>query len=241
MSQKIGPGSKGAAQAYGPGSRATITETHHHYGGPLRQADSDIDPAMAEAHLAELPLDQVPAPSPLPSGSRMPWPVNPTFVGREADLKALAAILKGGETAAIGQVAAATGLGGIGKTQLAAAFVHAYGRHPGLVRDGEYLPLALRGARADRVVAFARRAGADWLLVVAPRLVAPLLPRKSGLRIPPLAWQDTSVLLPEGELPRRWRDVFTSAELEPETCGGASEIALAAALSRFPVAVLRPA
>jgi (1->4)-alpha-D-glucan 1-alpha-D-glucosylmutase len=114
-------------------------------------------------------------------------------------------------------------------------------RHPGLVRDGEYLPLALRGARADRVVAFARRAGADWLLVVAPRLVAPLLPRKSGLRIPPLAWQDTSVLLPEGELPRRWRDVFTSAELEPETCGGASEIALAAALSRFPVAVLRPA
>jgi hypothetical protein len=59
----------------------------------------------------------------------MPWPVNPVFVGREADLKALAAILKGGETAAIGQVAAATGLGGIGKTQLAAAFVHAYGQY----------------------------------------------------------------------------------------------------------------
>ena len=59
----------------------------------------------------------------------MPWSLSPTFVGRDVDLKALAAIVKGGETAAIGQVAAATGLGGIGKTQLASAFAHAYGQY----------------------------------------------------------------------------------------------------------------
>jgi (1->4)-alpha-D-glucan 1-alpha-D-glucosylmutase len=114
-------------------------------------------------------------------------------------------------------------------------------RLPGLLRDGEYLPLAVNGAQADRVVAFARRAGADWLLVLVPRLVAPLLPEGAGLRIPPLAWQDTSVCVPEGNLPRRWRDVVTSRGIELESRGGALEIGLGAALARFPVAVLRPA
>ncbi len=81
--------------------------------------------------LAQLPLDHIPHPAPLPPGSRMPFSQNPLFVGREDDLKALAKTLKGGGTAAIGQIqiAAATGLGGIGKTQLASEFVHRYGQY----------------------------------------------------------------------------------------------------------------
>jgi len=86
------------------------------------------DPAEAAARLAELPLDDVPEPAPLPPGSRMPLSANPLFVGRQDDLRALARSLKVGKTAAIGQIAAATGLGGIGKTQLACEFVHRYGR-----------------------------------------------------------------------------------------------------------------
>ncbi len=71
----------------------------------------------------------LPPPRALPPGSRMPLPYNPLFVGREEELRTLARwLLDEGQTAAIGQVAAATGLGGIGKTQLAAAFVHRYGR-----------------------------------------------------------------------------------------------------------------
>jgi tetratricopeptide (TPR) repeat protein len=85
--------------------------------------------AAATARLAELPLDAVPEPAALPPGSRMGLARNALFVGREADLKALAAALKSGETAAVGQIAAATGLGGIGKTQLASEFVHRYGRY----------------------------------------------------------------------------------------------------------------
>jgi tetratricopeptide (TPR) repeat protein len=65
----------------------------------------------------------------LPFGSRVPVDRNTMFVGREADLRALARALKGGATAAIGQVAAATGLGGIGKTQLASEFVYRYGQY----------------------------------------------------------------------------------------------------------------
>jgi len=75
------------------------------------------------------PLDSLPAPALLPPGSRMPLARNPLFVGREADLLLLAKALHGGGTAAIGpQAAVATGLGGIGKTQLACEFVYRYGQ-----------------------------------------------------------------------------------------------------------------
>ena len=83
--------------------------------------------AAASARLVQLPTDAIPPITTLPPGSRMPFSANPLFVGREADLLQLAAALKGGETVAVGQITAATGLGGIGKTQLAVAFVHHYG------------------------------------------------------------------------------------------------------------------
>jgi tetratricopeptide (TPR) repeat protein len=70
----------------------------------------------------------------LPPGSYMPWPPSSDFVGRVEELRTLASLLcDGGGTAtvAVGQIVA-TGLGGIGKTQLAVAFVHRYGhRFPG--------------------------------------------------------------------------------------------------------------
>jgi tetratricopeptide (TPR) repeat protein len=93
-------------------------------------APSPPDPEAAKAALSALPLEEVPLPGPLPVGSRMPLAPNPLFVGREEDLKTLARQLKAGETSAVGQVeiSAATGLGGMGKTQLASEFVHRYGR-----------------------------------------------------------------------------------------------------------------
>ncbi len=99
----------------------------HLFPGP---APSPPDPGQAKAALAALPLEEVPKPGPLPVGSRMPLSPNPLFVGREEDLKTLARQLKAGGTSAIGQVkiAAATGLGGMGKTQLASEFVHRYGQ-----------------------------------------------------------------------------------------------------------------
>jgi hypothetical protein len=84
---------------------------------------------VAEALLTSLPLIEVPVPGILPISSYMPLRLNALFVGREKDLRALAAILKAGGTAAIGQTAAVTGLGGVGKTQLACEFVYRYGRY----------------------------------------------------------------------------------------------------------------
>jgi tetratricopeptide (TPR) repeat protein len=91
-----------------------------------------VDPealAVAEQQLAALPLETIPDPTALPEGSRIPFSQNPLFVGREADLQYLAQVLKGNGIAAIGQIAAATGLGGLGKTQLAVEFVHRYGQY----------------------------------------------------------------------------------------------------------------
>jgi tetratricopeptide (TPR) repeat protein len=78
-----------------------------------------------------MPLKTVPEPAPLPLGSQMPYGRNPLFVGRRQDLLTLAKSLKAGGAAAVSQVetAAATGLGGIGKTQLACEFVHRYGQY----------------------------------------------------------------------------------------------------------------
>jgi hypothetical protein len=73
-------------------------------------------------------LDGIPDPALLRCGSPKLPPRNALFVGRKEDLRASARALKGGSTAAIGQVATATGLGSIGKTRLAAEFAHRYGR-----------------------------------------------------------------------------------------------------------------
>jgi transcriptional regulator with XRE-family HTH domain len=86
-------------------------------------------PAPSQRQVARLPLDAIPCPAALPAGSRMPLRRNPLFVGREAELRQLAWAFTLDRTAALGQVALAaiTGLGGIGKTQLACEFVYRYG------------------------------------------------------------------------------------------------------------------
>jgi tetratricopeptide (TPR) repeat protein len=78
--------------------------------------------------LPPLPGVHVPEPAPLPGRSRMHMRRIPQFVGRTDQLRALARALQVDGRAAIGQVASVTGLGGIGKTQLAAEFVHRYGQ-----------------------------------------------------------------------------------------------------------------
>jgi NB-ARC domain len=78
--------------------------------------------------LPPLPRAYLPEPAPLPPGSLMPMGRNELFVGRESQLHELAEALQVQRTAVIGQVASVTGLGGIGKTQLAAEFVHRYGQ-----------------------------------------------------------------------------------------------------------------
>ncbi|MEM9773716.1 MAG: tetratricopeptide repeat protein [Chloroflexota bacterium] len=95
-----------------------------------------------------LPTDELPEPGNLPPGSQMPLSRNRFFVGRKLDLLHLARHFQQGHMAAVGQsnIAAAIGLGGVGKTQLASEFVHLYGQffHGGVYwlsfEDAEAVP-----------------------------------------------------------------------------------------------------
>jgi (1->4)-alpha-D-glucan 1-alpha-D-glucosylmutase len=67
-----------------------------------------------------------------------------------------------------------------------------------MLLQAEYLPLEVRGERAPHVVAYARRNGPQWLVVVAARLYASLGLQPDEL---PLGerWGDTEVVWPAAE------------------------------------------
>ncbi|HYF61865.1 MAG TPA: tetratricopeptide repeat protein [Herpetosiphonaceae bacterium] len=91
-----------------------------------------IDPAaLAAAYdaLGMIPLERIPGPAVLPAGSRMPLIPNPLFTGRDRELRSLARLFKGNSPTDLGQVAVISGMGGVGKTQLAAEFAHRYGQY----------------------------------------------------------------------------------------------------------------
>ncbi|MCS6883036.1 MAG: NB-ARC domain-containing protein [Oscillochloridaceae bacterium] len=83
--------------------------------------------AAAEALLARMPVDDkepIPAPGRLaPCSYLHQLTPNPLFVGRDAELRALARALRDQP----GAVAVTTGIGGVGKTQLAIEVAHRYG------------------------------------------------------------------------------------------------------------------
>ena len=65
-------------------------------------------------------------PGALPAVWNIPYPRNPYFTGREELLRSLATSLRAGETVGISQPQAVSGLGGIGKTQIALEYAYRY-------------------------------------------------------------------------------------------------------------------
>ncbi|MEW6165641.1 MAG: malto-oligosyltrehalose synthase [Pseudomonadota bacterium] len=104
---------------------------------------------------------------------------------------------------------------------------------PELFRDGGYLPLAVRGARASHVCAFARRHGDQALVAVVPRLTFKLLRERGGLPLGDAVWGNTQIELPAALARRGWRDALTAARH-----GAAATLPLADVLAAFPVALL---
>lgn len=93
---------------------------------PTPPPADDLNRALAL--LETLPLDAVPTPGTIPGPHRLNHRPNKNFVGRQEDFLTLAKLLKGQATTAIGEIAVATGLGGMGKTQLAVEIAHRYGQ-----------------------------------------------------------------------------------------------------------------
>ena len=121
-----------------PLSQTGVIGEHAHIEGGInfRNYNIPLPPKIAPEELnralnklESLPTDQIPEISTLPCSSRMPFNPNYLFVGRQQDLIQIAKAVKGGQTVAISQIIASTGMGGIGKTQLACEFVHRYGQY----------------------------------------------------------------------------------------------------------------
>jgi (1->4)-alpha-D-glucan 1-alpha-D-glucosylmutase len=121
---------------------------------------------------------------------------------------------------------------------------------PELLSQGAYLPLAVEGAHAERAIAFARRQGNAWAVVIATRLAVPLLVEgdadaKAGDRassdipdiplVEPARWEDTAVRMPEELFGRAMFDWVSPAAPKVEDNG---LLYLRDALTSMPVAVL---
>jgi tetratricopeptide (TPR) repeat protein len=140
--------------------------------GPGASAPGEAAAALLEA----LPLDRVPDAAPLPPRSRMAMGRPPQFVDREAELRALAAAIKAGGAVAL------TGIGGVGKSQLAAEFVHRYGRY---FAGGVFW---LSFAAAAGVPAEVAACGGAGALDLRPAFET--LPLEDQVRLVRTAWQD---------------------------------------------------
>ncbi len=110
-------------------------------------------------------------------------------------------------------------------------------QQPDLFQEGEYLPLAVEGAKANHVVAFARKSRITRALVVVPRLVTGLL---NDIDLPPIGpriWEDTYVMLPLRGCSETCRNAFTGEVLDLEKTDEYAKIGVSKALAEFPVAL----
>jgi (1->4)-alpha-D-glucan 1-alpha-D-glucosylmutase len=108
-------------------------------------------------------------------------------------------------------------------------------RQPALFAAGTYQPLAADGAAASRLLAFAREHAGAAMLVVVPRLVAPLLADPQTPRIAPARWADTALLLPAGLAGRPALEVLAGRGLTLPAYG---RLPLARLLDPLPLALL---
>lgn len=124
--------SGGAAVVVGDHNRVEVSENViHNYADVVPSAVDADTLERARQQLEALPVQVVPDRAALPHGSVMPLRRNRHFVGRKQQLKRIAENFRAGDTTTTREVpvVAISGLGGVGKTQLASEFVHCHGQY----------------------------------------------------------------------------------------------------------------
>jgi (1->4)-alpha-D-glucan 1-alpha-D-glucosylmutase len=99
--------------------------------------------------------------------------------------------------------------------------------------EGSYLPLAVDGPQADRVIAFCRRHGGQEAITVVTRLCAGLLGAQAQPVVPHDTWGDTFLVLPE-QGGRAWQGLLDAQRFDAS--GG--RLRIDAVLAHAPVAFL---
>ncbi len=102
-------------------ARATLLQSVTH-----ERRKPSSPPTFPSTYHASQSSERPTFPGALPGVWNIPYPRNPYFTGREELLRRLAATLRGGEVVGISQPQAVSGLGGVGKTQLALEYAYRY-------------------------------------------------------------------------------------------------------------------
>ncbi|MEH6564299.1 MAG: malto-oligosyltrehalose synthase [Halopseudomonas sp.] len=104
-----------------------------------------------------------------------------------------------------------------------------------LYREGKYLPLAVHGAQAEHLIAFARAREGEYDVIVAPRLPQPLLDGAHVPLIPAASWGDTWIELPPCLPPdAQLQSLFCNSEFAAKQ----GQLPVQELLARFPVQLL---
>ena len=124
------------------------------------------------------------------------------------------------------------------KHYLTAAGLRLRREHKRVFLDGEYLPLAVEGARASHVVALARRLGGVMVVAVACRLLRDLSNANRPLPLGTKTWRDTRVWLPGHPNDGHFHDAFTGTAIAPAVESERQSLPVAEVLAHLPVALL---
>ncbi len=113
--------------------------------------------------------------------------------------------------------------------------------HEDLFAHGTYVPLEVRGAKAEHVVAFLRQHGGLTVLAVVPRLIVSLVGGAEHAPMGKAIWGETQIVLPADLPAGAWENVFTGAQVAPGRAQngrpqqGAPAVPVADLLDSFPV------
>jgi len=100
--------------------------------------------------------------------------------------------------------------------------------NPQLFSKGEYLPLQVKGAHKDKVMAFARVYKNQWLVIVVPVDLAPLSNPQH-----PADWDNTRIVLPD-DAPKTFLNLFNKKSSKHQ-----KEILIDELFTTIPLAVLK--
>jgi (1->4)-alpha-D-glucan 1-alpha-D-glucosylmutase len=109
--------------------------------------------------------------------------------------------------------------------------------NPDLFIDGDYQPLEIQGTHKDRVIAFARKHGSDWMISLTVRCVASVQAPIIGPNERHQFWNHTELVLPK-DSPEKWENTLTSSSTPLSSTMG--RMNLGAAFEGFPLALLLP-
>jgi len=107
-----------------------------------------------------------------------------------------------------------------------------------LFDQGDYIPLAARGAQSDHVCAFARKSGDALLIVAVPRFLTPLISGGGSVPFGKAVWEDTRIIVPEVAEKTNFRNVITHEVVSAHSYYEETGFLLSEVFSCFPVALL---